>query len=596
MHHRSRHFRIALTHQNTPMSEPNDPVLASYDRALAGWEHRLLGFIQDNPAYPYFGSLDRGYWHYRATSGFSSVMYQISMLSLAIGAISASVPSQQARLLRLTQAALLFWSKTQHRDGTHDEWYVNEHSYAATAFGSFAASEALLMLRDSAVPLRDEAPIIDAIERAASWLTKRSDPHVSNHTAGGIAAIHNAGILTGRTELLDVSTAQLRDLEATQHAEGWFPEYGGFDPGYLTVTIGYLASYVHRGGHEIATKILRRAIDTAARGVNPDGSFGGPYGSRNTKFLMPHGLELVHDQMPTAGWILESTLGIGHHQLVTPSTADDRYFAFFFLWSYLWARSARTTRLGSSTTTKPPNLTPDLKEAGLIRRVMGPWQLAVNVHKGAALSLYHHRELAAVEAGYAAHVRDGQWATSQALTPPLDVKIEERDDNISISVTKEFHAENPRNPLDTLAVPFSIYTASIARIATVAYRIGDWIKSRQVRRKTPMPLLLERHIDMTNDQVQIVDLIHNTGKRIDVELVGTGDTTTMHNPSSRFSTFPGTKIEPTKSVWRGHLDKGSSIGRRLLISSTTEDLTDEGLTLLNKEDRKRLLKEFHTFD
>ena len=111
-----------------------------------------------------------------------------------------------------------------------------------------------------------------------------------------------------------------------------------------------------------------------------------------------------------------------------------------------------------------------------------------------------------------------------------------------------------------------------------------------------MPLLLERHIDMTNDQVQIVDLIHNTGKRIDVELVGTGDTTTMHNPSSRFSTFPGTKIEPTKSVWRGHLDKGSSIGRRLLISSTTEDLTDEGLTLLNKEDRKRLLKEFHTFD
>ena len=561
-------------------SSVSDAVKTSYHGALVGWETRLLGFVQDNPTFPYYGCMDRGYWHYRAPSDFPSTMFQIGVLAMALGAVQARGTPRGARLHELTRAALLFWSKTQHSDGTHDEWYRHEHSYAATAFGAYAASEALLVLRDQHMQGGDEAPVVRAIERAAVWLANRRDQHVSNHTAGGIAALQNAAVLTERSDLSDAAVTELRLLSRRQHAEGWLPEYDGFDPGYLTVSIGYLAAYRRRGGDALADHVIERACSAATLGVNPDGSFGGPYGSRNTQFLMPHGLELIRDRIPAASWILESTLGTGYRQLVGPSTADDRYFTFFFLWSYLWAQAVHDRAADTASAALPSDL-PQLVDAGLVRQSVGPWELAMNVRKGGSLMLFRRGSLASVEAGYAAALDEHAWATSQTLGAPLSSHIEDRDGTFTLRVSAAFATARPKNPLDRLALPFGFYKASVAHLGAAAYRVGDWIKFRQIRRRTSLPLVLERKVTLTDARARVCDVITNRGPAVNLALVETGSATTMHNPSSRFTTESVIDSVPMGPSWTGRLEQGVRVARRLELTAATDAVIDSGLNLLS---------------
>ena len=69
-----------------------------------------------------------------------------------------------------------------------------------------------------------------------------------------------------------------------QSAEGWFKEYEGADPGYQSLCTYYLAD-VHRmrPNFDLADP-LRESVRFLWHFAHPDGSFGGIYGSRNTRF------------------------------------------------------------------------------------------------------------------------------------------------------------------------------------------------------------------------------------------------------------------------------------------------------------------------
>ena len=75
-----------------------------------------------------------------------------------------------------------------------------------------------------------------------------------------------------------------------QSCEGWFCEYQGADPGYQSLCTYYLAD-VHRirpDWHLLEP--LRSSIRFLQHFAHPDGSFGGIYGSRCTRFYYPAGV------------------------------------------------------------------------------------------------------------------------------------------------------------------------------------------------------------------------------------------------------------------------------------------------------------------
>ena len=82
--------------------------------------------------------------------------------------------------------------------------------------------------------------------------------------------------------------------------EGWFYEYSGADFGYQTLTLDYLAEldFIHQD--PVLCDYLKRATCFLSYGAFPNGSFGGAFGSRNTRFLYPAGLESLALKFPEA--------------------------------------------------------------------------------------------------------------------------------------------------------------------------------------------------------------------------------------------------------------------------------------------------------
>ena len=77
----------------------------------------------------------------------------------------------------------------------------------------------------------------EALGKSATKLIKRNETKALNQYAAGIAAL--AGLtklnVTGTNE--NILWKKLDELLSFQTAEGWFPEYGSFDIGYLSVTL-----------------------------------------------------------------------------------------------------------------------------------------------------------------------------------------------------------------------------------------------------------------------------------------------------------------------------------------------------------------------
>ncbi len=140
--------------------------------------------------------------------------------------------------------------------------------------------------------LQDE-DLLEFLCKRAEWLTKNQESgRLSNHQALTALALQNVFLLTGEKKFLQGAENRIQILLKWQSPEGWFPEYEGCDPGYLTATVDFLAKYMTVSGRRELQAPLSKALEFLSFLMHPDGTCGGEYGSRNTYLLFPHGLEL----------------------------------------------------------------------------------------------------------------------------------------------------------------------------------------------------------------------------------------------------------------------------------------------------------------
>jgi len=70
-------------------------------------------------------------------------------------------------------------------------------------------------------------------------------------------------------------------------------EYWGADPGYQSLAVYYLAKYLEDSRDKKIERDLEGLMDFVEYFFQPDGSFGGEYGSRNTEVFYPGGFYLM---------------------------------------------------------------------------------------------------------------------------------------------------------------------------------------------------------------------------------------------------------------------------------------------------------------
>ncbi len=292
----------------------------------------ILTLLDRNRHSPTYGCFDRNYWHYRIID-FPSGMAQEFVLPLAL-AFSLDIPGnpyyREPSIGEWVEAGILYAAKSAHDDGSCDDYFPYERAGGAAAFSLLACLDAYRIIG------LDHPTALAFFEKRADWLAGHQESgRLANHQALIALCLELAGRTLGADRWNKAAADRLTQVLSWQTDEGWFWEYEGCDPGYLTLSISILARIERIRPSPELSNALVRAVTFAGRFIHPDGSFGGEYASRNTYNFFPHGFELVGRAVPEALAVNDLFLK-GLQGGLGACYADDHIIAHH-TWNYLLA-------------------------------------------------------------------------------------------------------------------------------------------------------------------------------------------------------------------------------------------------------------------
>ena len=204
---------------------------------------RILGFLDNGHGSKTSGCFDRSYWHYK-TADFANSRFQEAALVLSL-AYSINNPNNRfyglSAVKKWALTGIDFWGKRRHRDGSTDESYPFERHFCATAFSVYSVTEALLIL--------GEKPALD-LGNTGDFILRHNNMDVANQMACAALALYNIYSLTGEEKFKSGSEKKLVLLLKMQDEKGFFMEYGGFDAGYDSLTLSFLAALYKKTARE----------------------------------------------------------------------------------------------------------------------------------------------------------------------------------------------------------------------------------------------------------------------------------------------------------------------------------------------------------
>lgn len=404
---------------------------------------KILTLMDRNLHSPTYGCCDRNFWQYKIID-FPSGMSQEFVLPLAL-VYALDLPNnpfyQQTAMREWAIAGMHYAAKSAHSDGACDDYFPFERASGAAAFTLYAFLETYRLLN-----LQDAA-LLQFFDTRANWLAHHQESgQLANHEALIVLCLHLLGEVQQTSQWEAQKTRRLERLLSWQSAEGWFQEYGGFDPGYHTLTISCLARLNQLQPREDIQKILMQAVDLATQFVHPDGSFGGEYGSRNTYNFFPHGFELVGQWYPQALGVNDRFLG-GLAKGQQPCYADD-HIVGHHVWNYLLAWQ-------DFVGDRPPAITPPtgqfwLKEAGILVDRRQDTELFIAFNKGGVFKLFRQDKLVLSDTQISVQVKQGRKTKNAVAHLVGDYEFEVTDNQIQIRGQLGWAKQTQMTPLKLL--------------------------------------------------------------------------------------------------------------------------------------------------
>jgi hypothetical protein len=434
----------------------------------------------------------------------------------------------QESLLAWMRAAMEFWRSAQRPNGSFDEWYPFENSLTATAFSTQCVTECILRTRD-AIPC--DQGMLHSLEKAASWLASFHEHGVCNQEAGAILALTNVAEITGRGYFLKLAGEKLERLLERQHPEGWFPEYGGADVGYSSVTMAYLAQAWKRGlGGDRLLASLEALAGFLVRFIHPDDSPGGCYGSRNTEYILPLGPELLTRESDQAA-LLAAHLrrALRARPDIGLLNSDHRYL-LFHNYFYLQAWEA-----GPETLPAPPRGAEAfrLDGAGLVGLAQGDAGVVISLRKGGALKLASPRG-GLSDCGWTMSRGDQVWISSHlgpAAGPgdPVESPPPVTDDEVRVDGRLTKVSAQPLR--SWLLVGLRLYGLALGRWAVFGRLLKMLARRLLITDATADGPRFQRRVRIAQAGVTIEDSL--TGVPADAQLFLGGKTSFAIGPSTR---------------------------------------------------------------
>lgn len=209
--------------------------------------------------------------------------------------------------------------------GSLEEAFPNEGSYCVTALVAFDLLSTIELLEDD-IDDNTKNNWIEIVKPMIGYLLNADENHaiISNHLATAVAALVLWVDITDAIDTEEKAEMLLKRIISNQSSEGWFKEYNGADPGYETLCLYYLTIINSKRPDWGLDKHLSKSVNFLWNFAHPDGSFGGLYGSRSTRFYIPAGIEALSATNIKAKALSDfMSKSINNNNVVTLSSIDE---------------------------------------------------------------------------------------------------------------------------------------------------------------------------------------------------------------------------------------------------------------------------------
>ena len=510
---------------------PDNPYVSH----IRGTLPRLLALFDQDRLSTSYGMGDRYYWAWGLID-FGNGTFQGAAHGFALLWKNGlwAFPSSSHVFLSRIDALFKGAANLMRKDGSLEEAFPREGSFCVTALVAFDLLCALGLLKKDVDGLtRDRW--ISVVQPMIGFLIKYDETHgvISNHLATASAALVRWKSLTDDTRAEHKAEKLLHKILGHQNKkEGWFREYDGADPGYQSLCTYYLADiHQQRPDWELLAP-LRKSIRFLWHFAHPDGSFGGIYGSRCTRFYNPAGVEALAHEIPEAHALAHfMAKSIAVNTVVTLSTIDEPNLVPWFN-SYCWAAVLYEQRHPMPS---EPILVPCrqgqsrrtwFNQAGLVIDQGLDHYTIVSTHKGGVTVHFRGQKLVNENAGVVVRNKHGALGSTQSYTPENPVKWD--GDILIVRAGLYLITKRLPRPYEFLALRFLCVSGFQIRC------LREWVKGILVRllitRKNRWSLTNTRRIELKSDLTihdecvlpDGYELIENVGRFVAIHMASQG--------------------------------------------------------------------------
>ncbi len=507
---------------------------------------RVIGHQDRNPLSPTYGIFGRRYWAWKnAAMPDASNQYAIYYLAL-LWSLDDSENRffHQDELIKYIAAGIDAWCRLQHKDGSFDQMFPNEHSVGVTSYTALAVIETNKIL-GSYFSKNIKSKMAYALERAGKFLIKNKEEYglISNHLALFAVTFNELWKITGINIYKEKCAEQIDLILKNTSKEGWFKEYESADPGYTTQCAYYLSRLV-REGWDILKKPLGVAVkEYLPYFVHPDGSLGGCYGGRNTVLFYPAGFSQLFGEYAEAPKILKCMCqGITEGNSPSPASLDlpnaSRLAVNYLLaWKDLKEKNSLINKNDYLLPWERSKIYKKFPEAGVVISGAPFYYCVIGLDKGGVLKIFDKtsRKLVFEDGGYSAELDNKQIATQVYSNS----KIEYGDN--SLRLIQPFFAINLRRvtPLKYLVILFLGMTAF--RFKFFREKFKKILVNHLITGKHPVDCRLERQITFDDITIKIRNRIVALNNARLRNLRSSKNHVTIHMASANYFdfSFPG---------------------------------------------------------
>jgi len=467
-----------------------------------------------------YGSCDRNHWHLKVRDFSSAILQQTGLALVLLYELDfeGNLLYNNEDVKDWAKATLYYWKKIQLKDGSFNEYYPNEHGFPPTAFSLYTACEIYKRLQ-----IKDEE-LIKAFNKTGKYLVEHIEPKAYNQEIASITALYSLYTITNEKWVLDGLNYKLERMLKLQSKEGWFSEYGGADIGYLSVSFDMLAEYYWMSKDERVVEPLNRVVDFIKYFVHPDGTIGGEYGSRNTTYFLPSGLEVMsqlgnEDATAIKNYILEKSA----ETYFFLDGVDDRYCSHYLLHSFLRALQKEMQGEKKVASLLPCQSTCEkyFSEAGLYVKAKDETYIVVGAQKGGVIKAYNGGKEKYLDCGYRIDYGKGKVAAMNWQDPAYKVNCS--DSEITI--------EGNLNVV-SLKVPSPILHFGLRVISKlVGNKIISFLKKKIILVDKHSDISFKRVIKLGDERLTITDEMNSPKE---VTIVNASNFSLRHVASGKF--------------------------------------------------------------